>query len=172
MFFYKNPWGKLPEILYEHGYKSELFHLPFKSHMSQNLDENIRLRACLQKKHELENSHIIIDALTYIELELALKELKHSTITIIDSTESHMSLDKTLIKTESSPLNKDIPTFRFYPSYSTFSFSYQMHQIWFGFLKQKTLKASCYFLNPPKSEYFKFIDHCVTLAELDFLDET
>lgn len=179
LFFYKKPWGLLPDILYEHGYKAELFHLPFKASAGNSSTENIRLKSCLQRKSDLENSHIVIDALSYEELKPAFIDLKHSTVTIIDRPKSDSNLisDTASKKIHSSELK--IPVFKFTVDSPTSSVLhtckfniYKIHQMWLKLFKRETLEASCFFINPSENEYFKFIDHCVTLAELDFLEET
>lgn len=76
IFFYEKPWGDLPEVLYEHGYKASVMQLPFNNRV-------LRQKAFAKRIHELDNSHIIIDEKTYHEFSESLKNVKNSTINII-----------------------------------------------------------------------------------------
>ncbi len=76
IFFYNKPWGDLPEVLYEHGYKASVMQLPFNNRV-------LRQKAFANRIHELDNSHIIIDEKTYQEFSEPLKNVKNSTINII-----------------------------------------------------------------------------------------
>lgn len=76
IFFYNKPWGDLPEVLYEHGYKVSVMLLPFNN-------KTLRQKAFLNRLSELHNSHIIIDEKTYLEFAEALKQVHNSTLNII-----------------------------------------------------------------------------------------
>lgn len=79
IFYYKKPWGDLPEVLFEHGYRASVFALPFNN-------KELRQKAFLQRLSELHNSHIVIDDQTYEEFEDTLSKVKNSTINIIGKT--------------------------------------------------------------------------------------
>ena len=76
LFYYKKPWGDLPEVLYEHGYKVSIMQLPFNN-------KDHRQTAFAHRLHELNDSHIIIDDKTHQEFKELLKEVKNSTINVI-----------------------------------------------------------------------------------------
>lgn len=136
LFYYRKPWGELPTVLYEHGYKVELISLPFN-------DKNLRKKALNMRLDELNNSHIIIDDMTFQEFNDELKNLKNSTITIIGET--------------------------FNPNYKTFSLGYLLHKLWLKHLGFKATEPQNLFINAKLTTWYSFIDYCVTLAELDFL---
>lgn len=79
IFYYKKPWGDLPEVLFEHGYRATVFSLPFNN-------KELRQKAFLQRLDELHNSHIVIDDKTYEEFAEALSKVKNSTVNIIGKT--------------------------------------------------------------------------------------
>lgn len=79
LFFYTHPWGKLPEVLYEHGYKVSVIQLPFNNKL-------LRQKAFANRLSELNDCHIIIDETTYQEFTELLKGVKNSTITITGKT--------------------------------------------------------------------------------------
>lgn len=139
LFFYKSPWGLLPEVLYEHGYKASVFQLPF-NHQQQ--------RQIIFKKNlsDLNDSHIIIDPASFHEFSESLLKLQNSTITVI---------------------GKD-----FNPKYQTQSLAYTIHRLWLKFQAISVSPPECFFINAPKEVYYDFIDHCVKLAELDFVNKS
>lgn len=138
IFFYQKPWGDLPEVLYEHGYRASVFQLPFN-------DKKLRQKSFHQRITELNDSHIIIDEKTYDEFFEALKEVKNSSVTIIGET--------------------------FKPNYKTFSLPYTLHSQWLKFFGYNVTEPQNLFLNADKNTWYAFIDHCVKLAELDFLSQ-
>lgn len=150
LFFYKNPWDLLPEVLYEHGYQVELFHLPFRGPEQRKFIFE-------KNKHHLENSHIIIDEQTYHEFEHALKNIENTTLTVIGSPNA----------IPTSPT-----TFVFTPNYKPLSLSYVFHRKWLQFLGQITPDPQYLFIKADEKTWFPFIDHCVKLAELDFMIES
>lgn len=139
LFFYKTPWGLLPEVLYEHGYKASVLQLPFN---------NKQQRQIIFKKNltELNDSHVIIDQASFNEFSESLQKLQNSTITVI---------------------GKD-----FKPQYSTSSLTYTIHCLWLKLLAISVSPPESFFLNAPKEVYYDFIDHCVKLAELDFMHKS
>ncbi|AZZ37153.1 hypothetical protein CIK05_10240 [Bdellovibrio sp. qaytius] len=76
LFFYNKPWGELPEVLYEHGYKVSVMLLPFNN-------KELRQKAFANRLSELDNTHIIIDEKTHQEFAVLLQQVKNSTINII-----------------------------------------------------------------------------------------
>lgn len=148
LFHYKNPWDILPVVLFEHGYKADLFHLPFR-------DKTLRQQIFLKNRQQLDHSHIIIDEMTYLEFQEPLKHVKNATITVIGNKHS---------------ASKN--TYLFDPNYKTWSFAYSLHQKWLQLFGFTAAKPQFLFVNSTQNVWYRFIDHCVTLAELDFLSET
>lgn len=136
IFYYQKPWGELPEVLYEHGYKASVMQLPFNN-------KTLRLKAFANRLSELNDCHIIIDEKTNQEFSELLKQVKNSTITVIGET--------------------------FKPDFKTSSLTYKLHQVWLKYLGFETTSPQNLFLNAKKPTWYAFIDHCVKLAELDFL---
>ncbi len=138
IFFYRAPWGLLPEVLYEHGYRASVMQLPFN-------DKKLRQKAFTNRLAELNDCHIVIDEKTYQEFSSLLKNVKNSTITIIGDN--------------------------YKPAYTTTSLTYNLHRTWLKFLGFEATSPQNLFLNADKNTWYAFIDHCVKLAELDFLSE-
>lgn len=138
IFFYRTPWGLLPEVLYEHGYRASVMQLPFN-------DKELRQKAFAHRLAELNDCHIVIDEKTYQEFSAPLKNVKNSTITIIGKN--------------------------YKPAYQTTSLTYNLHRAWLKFLGFEATSPQNLFLNADKNTWYAFIDHCVKLAELDFLSE-
>jgi hypothetical protein len=137
LFFYRKPWGDLPEVLYEHGYKVEVFHLPFNNSQARQKIFTLRLA-------DLHNSHVVIDSVTAEEFKNQISHIENSTITVI---------------------GRD-----FTPDYHPISFSYWLHQRWLSYLGYATVSnPENLFIKAPLKVHYAFIDHCVRLAELDFL---
>lgn len=138
IFHYQKPWGDLPEVLYEHGYRVSVMQLPFNN-------KSLRQQAFTNRLSELDNTHIIIDEQTYQEFSQSLKLVKNATINIIGET--------------------------FKPNYRTSSLSYSLHRCWLKYLGYSVTDPQNLFVNAGKDTWYAFIDHCVKLAELDFLSE-
>lgn len=138
IFFYRAPWGLLPEVLYEHGYRVSVMQLPFNN-------KELRQKAFTNRLAELNDCHIVIDEKTYLEFSAPLKNVKNSTITIIGDT--------------------------YKPAYKTTSLIYNLHRVWLKFHGFEATSPQNLFLNADKNIWYAFIDHCVKLAELDFLSE-
>lgn len=145
LFFYKNPWQFISSILHEHGYKTEIFQLPF---------QNIELKKEVLKKNIkiLEKKHLILDAVTYKDLKNELLTVHDSTITIISSNKIENSTHFLFQPTEKIP----------------WSLSYQVHQIWSSFLGLQTPNYSETLSLCDEKTWHPFLDHCVHLAEIDF----
>lgn len=137
LFHYQKPWGDLPEVLYEHGYKVSVMQLPFNN-------KEHRQKAMSNRLAELNNSHIIIDETTHQEFKHLLTKVQNSTITVIGES--------------------------FKPDYKTSSLTYSLHQAWLKYLGFQTTSPQNLFLNAPKHTWYAFVDYCVKLAELDFLN--
>jgi hypothetical protein len=148
LFFYQNPWLWITSVLFEHGYKTEIFQLPF-----QNLEMK---KAVLVKNNEqLEKKHLIVDHVTYQNLKKELNNIKDCTITIISSKK---------IQSPSS--------FVFQPEMaSPIPLSYHLHQLWCQFLGLQTPDYSEALNECPEITWHTFLDHCVHLAEIDFESE-
>ncbi len=151
VFFYNKPWGSLTYALQEHGYKAELLQLPFS---------NPELRKSVFDKSN-QPIHYIVDLVTYHELNIQPDNSPQSTFTVISSKEKINSINQ---KTEN--------LFFFDPEYRTFHLGYFLHQKWCASRSIQTPSPENLFLNADLKTYYRFIDHCVVLAELDFLLET
>lgn len=124
-------------MLYEHGYKVDIFHLPFNN-------PELRKKAFSNRFSELNGSHIIVDPQTALEFKDQLAQVQGSTLTVI---------------------GKD-----FVPNYHPTSLAYILHKKWLALQGWKTVTApENLFIKAPLSVHYAFIDHCVKLAELDFL---
>lgn len=153
VFFYNKPWGDLAYALQEHGYKAELLHLPFS-------DTDLR-RSVFQRKLIDQSIHFIIDLPTYLELNIQPEKSTQCTFTVIVANEKMNSMDQ-----------KSENLFFFDPKYTTWHLGYFLHQKWCASRGLHTSPPENLFLNADLKTYYRFIDHCVTLAELDFQLET
>lgn len=154
VFFYNAPWGDLPYALQEHGYKAELLHLPFS-------DTELRKSVFNQKLIESEiqtGVHFIVDLMTYQELNIQPGHSPQCTFTVITSKEKI-----NLFESKSENL------FFFDPEYKTRHLGYFLHQKWCAYRQINTPEPAELFLNAKLNTYYRFIDHSVMLAELDFL---
>jgi len=147
IFFYKNSWAFIRRILFEHGYKADLYQLPF---------QNIQLQKNKLESQSLylEKKHLFIDCVTYKNLKPQLLKIKNSTLTVI-------GLD---------PIDfKNNPTcFLFKPFGSVFSPTYWLHQKWYQIrgLKTPAYSETLSFCN--QDCWYEFLNHCIHLAEIDF----
>ena len=153
VFFYNKPWGDLDYALQEHGYKAELLHLPFSN-------AGIR-KSVFDQQLVLHKTHFVIDLPTYLELNIRPNNSPQCTFTVIASKEKVNILNQ---KTEN--------LFFFDPEYKTWNLSYFLHQKWCASRNIQTSSPDKLFLNADLKTYYRFIDHCVALAELDFLLKT
>lgn len=153
LFFYNQPWGGLPNALYQHGYIAELLHLPFT-----NTDLG---KSVFNQKVIGQPTHFIVDLTTYFELNLQPEKSPHCTFTVITSKEKAALIHR-------KPEN----LFFFDPDYKTWKLSYFLHQKWCSSRSIPTSPPDHLFLNADLQTYYRFIDHCVMLAELDFQLET
>lgn len=145
LFFYKNPWQLISSILFEHGYKTEIFQLPF---------QNIEMKKIVLQKNfsHLEKKHLILDAVTFKDLEKELLLIQDSTITIISSNNIENTACFVIQPAEKIP----------------WSLSYQIHQIWCSFLGLQTPNYAETLSLCDEKTWHPFLDHCVHLAEIDF----
>ncbi len=145
LFFYKNPWLLISSILFEHGYKTEIFQLPF---------QDIELKKEVLKKNIkiLEKKHLIVDRVTFKDLENELRHVHDSTITIISSNNIENTTYFVFQPAEKIP----------------WSLSYQIHQKWSSFLSLQTPNYAETLSLCDKETWHAFLDHCVRLAEIDF----
>src|SRR5437868_1880579 len=60
LFFYRKPFGLLPQFLYEHGYSTQVLSLPFRGPGNRK----IALRKWLQT-HTQHTYHFVMDEITY-----------------------------------------------------------------------------------------------------------
>ncbi len=154
IFFYNHPWGGLPDALYEHGYKAELLHLPFSN-------TALRKSVLNQRLHDSEiqtGVHFVVDLKTYQELNIQPNYSPQCTFTIIASKEN---INLFHLKSEN--------LFFFDPEYKTQQLGYFLHQKWCTYRQINTPEPQELFLNATLNTYYRFIDHSVMLAELDFL---
>ncbi len=140
LFFYKNPWGRINHILFEHGYKTLIFQLPF---------QNIELKKVVLRKniHELSKKHLFMDCVTYETLKIELLQIQSSTITVI-------GLDSNLNQAEKTNL------FNFECEDSKLTIGYWLHQKWCRFLGIKTPPYKQMLNQISKECWSLFLDHC------------
>jgi hypothetical protein len=147
LFFYKNTWSEISHILHEHGYKVEIFQLPF-----QNIHHQIKI--IQQHKNKLKHTHIFVDPVTYQNLKQELFSLSDSTITVIGDSPA------------TGLLNDSV--FNFKPDHKQKTLSYFLHQKWCQILGLKTPDYSELLLKNSEKSWHSFLDHCVFLAEIDY----
>lgn len=141
-------WLWITSVLFEHGYKTEIFQLPF-----QNLD--MKKIVLIKNKERLEKKHLIVDRVTYQNLKNELENIKDCTITIISSKK---------IETQSA--------FVFQPQKITpRTLNYLFHQFWCQLLGLDAPDYNETLNECPEITWHTFLDHCVHLAEIDFESE-
>lgn len=148
VFFYQRPWLWITSVLFEHGYKTEIFQLPF---------QNIEMKKMVLMKNidRLEKKHLVVDRITYQILKNELISIKDSTITVVSSKK---------IETGSH--------FLFQPQKAPFIvLSYLLHQFWCQLLGLETPEYSDTLHVCKEITWHAFLDHCVQLAEIDFESE-
>jgi len=150
LFFYQKPWGNLESVLFDHGYKVSILSIPFNR-------IELRQKAFYQSLSKLNNSHIVIDQATYVEFENQLSQVKNSTITVTTTNEN-----------KSDPSNYHIFNV---PKVRT-TLSYILHKSWLSSRHISVPDSSSLFVNADHETFYRFIDHCVKLAELDFMMES
>lgn len=147
LFFYHRPWGQLPRFLFEHGYVTFTLSLPFR-------DSSRRI---LHFKNWLEQQqgktfHFILDSVTYKELKSVLTNPMAETITVISQTDSDVFENaQTWI-----PLLKSKSTW-----------NYRLHQLFSKMNNTETPPYSETFADSNLTNYNRFLDHCIELAEND-----
>lgn len=148
LFFYKNPWLWVTSVLFEHGYKTEVFQLPF-----QNME--LKKTVLVKNNSHLQKKHLIVDHVTYQSLKNELADIKDCTITVISSKK----------------LENKSP-FQFQPQkISSIPLSYRIHQFWSRLLGLETPNYSETLNDCSEITWHSFLDHCVHLAEIDFESE-
>lgn len=148
VFFYKNPWQFITTVLYEHGYKTSVFQLPF-----QNTE--LQKKVVMKNLQTLQNTHLIMDPQTYQNLKMELTSIKNSTVTVIAE----------------NPI-QSAAYFSFQPPKVRPGLSYFLHQKWCALLGVRTPKEFELLMTCSEKTWHLFLDHCVQLAELDFqMDE-
>lgn len=157
IFYYKKPWESLRNLLYQHGYKVEIFHLPFRG-------THLRHQFLQKKISQLEHSHIVIDPVSYTEFKDCFKNLEHSTLTVITPDNSQV------IPQQFDQKSLETKIFNLQPSSSENSrfLMYRLHQIYLKFLNQQTPDPSQLFLDLNENDQNMILDHFIKLAELDF----
>ena len=161
IFYYKKPWGSLHNLLYQHGYKVEIFHLPFRG-------THLRNQVLQKKIAHLQNAHIVIDPVSYAELKDCFKNLENSTLTII----THDHFDPTSQQVDQQIHETKI--FNLPPSSSQnrkFSI-YKLHQMYLKFFDQNTPDSRDLFLDLNENDQNSILDHFIKLAELDFTSDS
>lgn len=148
LFFYQNTWLWITSVLFEHGYKTEIFQLPF-----QNLE--MKKAVLIKNQERLEKKHLIVDRTTYQTIKNELENIKDCTITIISSKKI-----------------ENLSPFVFQPKKaSSIPLSYQIHQFWCQLQGLETPDYSETLNHCPEITWHTFLDHCVHLAEIDFESE-
>ncbi len=151
IFFYKKPWGDLPNYLYQHGYQISLLHLPF-NHLE-------RRKVALNRQIErLQGAHIFCDRFTYSEFKNQFHHATESTVTVFSD--------------EPIQLNSQVDTYCFTTSYHTKNILFKLHQLFLSYILKTPVKdlptASESLHLSPDVINSKILDHCVQLAEDDF----
>lgn len=151
LFFYQNPFGQLPDFLYEHGYRTRLLPLPFRN-------PTLRLIALKEwlKNHSDHTFHFIMDEVTYNELEPALATAQIQSLTVITDEENTDAKSLANQKTFLFKLPKD---------HGHIPFNYRLHQVFNWAYQTKTGPYDTTFSNFDRNQYDRFLDHCVKLAE-------
>lgn len=148
LFFYQNPWLWITSILFEHGYKTEVFQLPFQ-------DLEMKKAVLIKNKERLQKKHLFVDHITYQSLKSELENIMDSTITVI-----------------SEKKNKTQSPFVFQPQKeSQKPLSYLAHQFWCKIGGLETPDYSETLNECSEITWHAFLDHCVHLAEIDFESE-
>lgn len=151
LFFYRNPFGLLPEFLYEHGYRTQVLSLPFRNKI-------LRLSALKTwlKNHTEHSYHFIMDEQTYAELEPALAQSQIQSLTIITTDQN---ADAKSLANQKSFL------FTLPRSRSKTPLKYRLHKLFNLLYGTKTSPFEVTFSTFNDTNYNRFLDHCVKLAE-------
>ncbi len=142
LFYYKNSWAEISHILYEHGYKVEIFQLPY-----QNINE--QKKVLKNDKIRIQNAHLLMDSVTFENLKTELTVLTDSTITVISTVDIQN-------------------VFYFKPQFSKSTLNYFLHRIWCKIWGLKTPDFSELLIRNTEKNWHSFLDHCVHLAEIDY----
>lgn len=148
LFYYKSPWGLIMHILSEHGYKVDIWQLPFQNIQNQKMQ-------ILRCKSELSKKHLFMDGITYKNLKSELSEIKKSTMTVI----SKDTPKDTIFESQ---------TYLFRPLDSAFSINYWLHQKWHGLFRYETPSYAETLSQCTEKSWHQLLNHCVNLAEIDF----
>lgn len=151
LFFYKNPFGLLPEFLYEHGYRTQVLSLPFRNH-------TLRMYALKNwlNTHTEHTYHFIVDQITYQEFEPLLNQAQILTLTILTDDQE--------VDAKSSENQKSF-IFKVPRSRSTKPLYYKLHELFNLAYRTKTSSFDTTFSTFNRTNYDRFLDHCVKLAE-------
>ena len=151
LFFYKNPFGLLPEFLYEHGYRIQVLSLPFRNH-------TLRMYALKNwlTTHTEHTYHLVMDQVTFEEFEPLLSQAQILTITIL-TTDQNADVK--------SSENQKSYLFTLPRSRSKTPFRYRLHELFNLVYRTKTSSFDTTFSNFNRTNYDRFLDHCVKLAE-------
>jgi len=161
IFYYKKPWGLLHNLLYQHGYRVEICHLPFRG-------TRTRYEVLQKKISHLHNSHIVIDPIAYAELKDCFSSLKNSTLTVITNHQPELSSQNAHVNANGTQF------FNLSPSStqnSTLGF-YKLHQMYLKYLNFNTPDPSQLFLDLNENDQNSILDHFIKLAELDFTTDS
>jgi len=160
LFFYTRPWGRLESALIEHGYKASVHPLPFNN-------QSQREQIFSQSITKLSDTHLVFDSVTILEFEQLVINIQNSTFTVItNSNEEFIEIKKTLKLHYSSKL------YNFIHNENHSVLNYNIHRLWLKSQGIKTPLPNCLFLNVSDNVLYKFIDHMVLLAELDFMSDS
>ena len=151
LFFYKKPFGLLPEFLYEHGYRVQTLSLPFRNH-------TLRMYALKNwlTKHTLHSYHFIMDQSTFEEFEPLLNQSQIQSLTILTSDQN---------ADLKSAANQKSYLFTLPESASKIPISYRLHELFNWVYRTKTSAFETTFSDFNRQQYDRFLDHCVKLAE-------
>lgn len=151
LFFYDNPFGDLPEYLYEHGYRTLILPLPFRNSLQRKDQFNKWL---LQNQNE--TFHFVLDEFTFEEFESVLigSFVKSLTVLTAKTAEIH-------------PAKSNQHLFQTFQDVKLFPIpiGFYIHRLFCFLQNRKTGPYSLTFRNAKTSAFERFLDHCIKLAE-------
>ncbi len=153
LFFYRSPWGQLPQFLFEHGYVTLTLSLPFRSLLIRQLQFQNWLFQNKDKKF-----HFILDSLTFNELNKFLPNESTESVTVI--------YEKNYAQQPATSNFKNF--YSWVPAVaSTATSKYLLHQVFCRIFNTQTPAYSQTFSDCNLMNYNRFLDHCINLAEND-----
>ena len=146
LFFYQKPFGLLPEFLFEHGYISVVLSLPFRALNLRRHALKIWLMQNADKKF-----HFITDSATLADFS--------------DLLDSPQTQSITVLQIKSAPLPVKLAEAWIVPQTASASLTYLVHQLFSFCMGVKSPPYSLTFSKFNTTNYDRFLDHCINLAE-------